>query len=421
MLLKEKHCKIFCGMSGKGPQVILDNNTPYREKIKLNRQIAGLQPSKSVSLMAKTVKLQKKDASIINLTGGEPDFPTPKRICDEVAKQMAAGFTHYTEGPGNEDLRKRIAQKLSEENAAPYEADQILVTPGAKYAVYLAIRAMINSGDEAIWLTPGWVSYPSIIEASGGVPVAVHLDYEEDYRITRDALEEAVSDRTKLLILNYPNNPTGKILTKSDLAELTAFLRAHPNIYVLSDEIYEKIIYDGLKAVSIASVPEFFERTIIVNGFSKCSAMTGWRVGYLACNRQILKVIMKLFQHSISCTSGFLQKGALVALSCEKETEEMRKAYEKRRDLLVEGMKDIPNVTFSEPQGAFYAWVKFDTSLTSEELCDLLLEEARIAGIPGAAYGEAEKVCIRFSFASPEKDLKRMLENLKKFMEKKLL
>lgn len=274
---------------------------------------------------------------------------------------------------------------------------------------------MLNPGDEAIWLTPGWVSYPSIIQISGGVPVAVHLKYEENYRITGEALEAAVSDRTKLLILNYPNNPTGRILTEEDIQAVSSFLRKHPDIYVLSDEIYEKIIFDGNQAVSMASFPEFFERVIVVNGFSKCSAMTGWRVGYLACSPELYQVILKLFQHSMSCTSSFLQKGALAALDCGEDTERMRSAYERRRNLLEEGMKEIPGVEFLAPAGAFYAWVRFDTELDSETLCNSLLEKAKIAGVPGSAYGEEDVVCVRFSFAASEEDLKRMLENLKAY------
>ncbi|MCD8324129.1 MAG: pyridoxal phosphate-dependent aminotransferase [Clostridiales bacterium] len=382
-----------------------------------NQQICNVEPSKSVTLLARTKELQKTDKEIINLTGGEPDFPTPAPICDEVTRQLAAGNTHYTDSRGNEDLRIRIAVKLNEENDAPYTKDQILVTPGAKLAVYLAIRALINPGDEAIWLTPGWVSYPSIVEVSGGVPVAVHLKYEEDYRITAEALEAAASERTKLLILNYPNNPTGRILTDSDIEAVSAFLRNHPDVCVLSDEIYEKIIYDGRQTVSMASFPEFFDRVIVVNGFSKCSAMTGWRVGYLACNPQLYPVILKLFQHAMSCTSGFLQKGALVALDCKEDTERMRQAYERRRDLLVNGMRTIPGVDFVCPQGAFYAWARFDTDLTSGELCDDLLERAKIAGVPGEAYGEEDAVCVRFSFAAADRDLQRMLENLRKYME----
>lgn len=384
--------------------------------MEFNRQISNVEPSKSVTLLAKTKQLQKNDPEIINLTGGEPDFPTPKPICDEINRQLAAGNTHYSDSTGNEDLRIRIAQKLNEENNAPYKAENILVTPGAKYAVYLTIRALINPGDEAIWLTPGWVSYPSIVEASGGRPVAVHLNYEEDYRITYDALEAAVSEKTKLLIINYPNNPTGRILTDADIEALSRFMREHPDIYLLSDEIYEKVVYDNNKIISMASFPEFFERVIVINGFSKCSAMTGWRIGYLACNPALYKVVLKLFQHSMSCTSGFLQKGALVALDCTEDTERMRQAYERRRNLLVEGIRDIPNVEFLAPAGAFYAWLKFDTDKNSEELCNDLLESAKIAGVPGIAYGEEDKVCIRFSFAASEEELECFIVNLKKYM-----
>ena len=289
--------------------------------MEFNRLISNVEPSKSVTLLAKTKELQKTDPEILNLTGGEPDFPTPKAVCDTVVAELAAGHTHYSDSRGDADLRARIARKLQEENHAPYQAENILITPGAKYAVYLTIRALINPGDEAIWLTPGWVSYPSIVEASGGKPVAVHLKYEENYRITEEALEAAASDKTKLLIINYPNNPTGQILTESDIQALTAFLRNHPDVYVLSDEIYEKIVYDQNKIVSLASIPEFFERVVIVNGFSKCSAMTGWRLGYLACTPALYQVVLKLFQHSISCTSGFLQRGALTALDCVEETD----------------------------------------------------------------------------------------------------
>lgn len=385
--------------------------------MEFNRLISNMEPSKSVTLLAKTKELQKTDPEILNLTGGEPDFPTPKAICDTVVAELAAGHTHYSDSRGDADLRARIARKLQEENHAPYQAENILITPGAKYAVYLTIRALINPGDEAIWLTPGWVSYSSIVEASDGKPVAVHLKYEENYRITEEALEAVASDKTKLLIINYPNNPTGQILTESDIQALTAFLRNHPDVYVLSDEIYEKIVYDQNKIVSLASIPEFFERVVIVNGFSKCSAMTGWRLGYLACTPALYQVVLKLFQHSISCTSGFLQRGALTALDCVEETEQMRQAYEKRKNLLFEGIREIPGVELLTPAGAFYAWVKFDTDMDSETLCNDLLNKAKIAGVPGIAYGEEDCVCIRFSFAASEDVLRTMLERLKTYQE----
>ncbi len=390
--------------------------------MEFNKQISNVEPSKSVTLLTKTKELQKTDPEILNLTGGEPDFPTPKAICDTVVAELAAGHTHYSDSRGDAQLRARIARKLQEENHAPFQPGNILITPGAKYAVYLTIRALINPGDEAIWLTPGWVSYPSIVEASGGIPVAVHLKYEENYRITVEALEAAVAEtlgvdtrKTKLLIINYPNNPTGQILTEADIQALTVFLRKHPDIYILSDEIYEKIIYDQKQIISLASIPEFFDRVVIVNGFSKCSAMTGWRLGYLACNPAMYQVVLKLFQHSISCTSSFLQKGALTAMDCVEETEQMRQAYEKRKNLLVKGIREIPGVELLTPAGAFYAWVKFDTDMDSETLCNDLLDKAKIAGVPGIAYGEEDCVCIRFSFAASEDVLKTMLERLKDY------
>ena len=378
--------------------------------MEFNRLISNVEPSKSVTLLAKTKELQKTDPEILNLTGGEPDFPTPKAVCDTVVAELAAGHTHYSDSRGDADLRARIARKLQEENHAPYQAENILITPGAKYAVYLTIRALINPGDEAIWLTPGWVSYPSIVEASGGKPVAVHLKYEENYRITEEALEAAASDKTKLLIINYPNNPTGQILTESDIQALTAFLRNHPDVYVLSDEIYEKIVYDQNKIVSLASIPEFFERVVIVNGFSKCSAMTGWRLGYLACTPALYQVVLKLFQHSISCTSGFLQRGALTALDCVEETEQMRQAYEKRKNLLFEGIREIPGVKI---YGDFLQKnrcpiVSFNIGdYDSSEVSDELFEGWEISTRPGGhcaplmheALGTVEQGAVRFSFS----------------------
>ncbi len=380
-----------------------------------NETISNIPPSRSVTLLARAKELAAEDPDLLNFTGGEPDFPTPRPICDEVTRQMAAGNTHYSDSRGNESLRVRIAEKLARENGGSYTADQILVTPGAKMAIYLAVRALVNPGDEVMWLAPGWVSYSAIVRAAGGVPVTVRLRYAEDYRITREALEAAVTPKTKLLIINYPNNPTGRILTPADLEALTGFLRAHPDVWLLSDEIYEKIIYDGQRMVSMASFPEFADRVIVVNGFSKCSAMTGWRIGYLAAPPDLYDIAWRLFTHTMSCTSGFLQEGARVALDCAAETEDMRRAYEARRDRLVRAIAPIPGVELIAPAGAFYAWVRFDTDMTSEALSEALLEQVKVAGVPGAAYGEEEAVCVRFSFAAPEEDLAELPKRLQTF------
>lgn len=381
-----------------------------------NRIISEIEPSRSVTLMAKAKEMQKSDPSVINLSGGEPDFATPEKICQEVAKALQEGDTHYSDFRGNADLRKRISEKLLEDNEIACTADDILITPGGKYAVYLAVRALINPGDEAIWLTPGWVSYPSIVQASGGMPVAVHLDHKDAYRVHREQLEAATSDRTKLLILNSPNNPTGKVFSKEDLAEIKAFLMAHPDVYVLSDEIYESIVYESYQAESLAADPELADRVIVVNGFSKSSAMTGWRIGYLMCKSKAMTVIQKLFQHTLSCVSGFLQRGALVALDCREETEEMRKAYSRRRDLLLRELSDVPGLHLMTPEGAFYAWIRFDVEEDSAAFAERLLDEAKIAGVPGDAYGEEGGTFVRFSFAASDEVLLELTKRLRRFM-----
>ncbi|MBE6009648.1 MAG: pyridoxal phosphate-dependent aminotransferase [Lachnospiraceae bacterium] len=382
-----------------------------------NRIISEIEPSRSVTLMAKAKEMQKEDPSVINLSGGEPDFATPERICREVTKALKEGDTHYSDFRGNADLRARIADKLLADNGIVCTADDILITPGGKYAVYLTVRALINPGDEAIWLTPGWVSYPSIVQASGGMPVAVHLDHEEEYRVHREQLEAAVSDRTKLLILNSPNNPTGKVFSKEDLKEIKDFLMAHPDVYVLSDEIYESIVYESYTAESLAADPALSERVIVINGFSKSSAMTGWRIGYLMCKNQAMPVIQKLFQHTLSCVSGFLQRGALVALDCKEETQKMREAYSRRRELLLKELGDVPGMKLFTPEGAFYAWIRFDVKEDSAAFAERLLDEAKIAGVPGDAYGEEGGTFVRFSFAASDEVLLEMAKRLRCFME----
>ena len=383
----------------------------------LNTLLDKVEPSKSVTLLAKTRKLQETDPTILNFTGGEPDFDTPKAICDEAYRQMLAGQTHYANAKGDIDLRRALAEKLARENGAPYGEDDILVTTGGKYAIYVAVQAMMNPGDEALWLTPGWVSYPAIVTLCGGTAKAVHLDYDQDYALTADLLEAQTTDKTKLLIINYPNNPTGKLMSEQDMAELKTWMRRHPQVYVISDEIYEKLVYDGKSFTSLASDPEFFGRTLIVNGFSKCSAMTGWRIGYLACPPELMPSVMKIFQHSMSCVATFTQKAAIVALHCEEETEQMRLAYERRRMILYNGIKEIPKAELVKPEGSFYAWVRFDTALDSETVCNRLLEEAGVAGIPGSAYGEEKYPMVRFCYASEDDKLKELVRRLKIFCE----
>lgn len=371
-----------------------------------NKRISGMVPSASLALMSRAKEMQKTDATVIGLAGGEPDFPTPDRICMEAIRYLSSGYTHYVLGPGIPELRNAIQKKLLEDNNIRCAAEDILITPGGKNAVYLAVNALLNEGDEVMILNPAWVSYEPIVLSAGGIPVNVKLDYRQNYRITQDVLEGSVSERTRMLIINYPNNPTGRILSREEADILESFMLRHRDVVLLSDEIYEKILFDGEKTVSMASYETIRERVITVNGFSKCAAMTGWRLGYLAAEKNYFDPIYKLYQHSVSCVSGFVQKAAVVALECTAEINEMREIYEKRRNLFVSALNEIPGVHCEYPAGAFYAWVFFDIQgMSSDEICSYLMERARVVGMPGTAYGEDRVACMRFSFANNTSDV----------------
>lgn len=382
-----------------------------------NTYIENLQPSRSIAFMAQAKQLQAKDSTVISLAGGEPDFDTPKPICEELGRQIAAGYTHYTVGPGLPELRQRIARKLNEENGCHYSADGVIVTPGGKFAIYLAVRSMVNAGDEVMYLEPGWVSYPSIIEASAAVPVPVRLCWDDQFRLTRKALEEKCTENTRMLIINYPNNPTGRNLSREEAEEVRSFMLAHPNVLLLADEIYERIVFDGCENVSMASYADIANRVITVNGFSKSVAMTGWRAGYLACDVKLQKVMNNLFQHTMTCVSGFIQKACVVGLDCKEEIEQMRLRYAQRRDMFITALNAIPGVSCMMPQGAFYAWVRFDVpGMDSEAVCNYILEKAKVVGVPGVAYG-TDECCVRFSFAASDEDLAEAARRIRAAME----
>lgn len=382
-----------------------------------NKEISQLQPSRSIAFMAQAKKMKATDPSIISLAGGEPDFDTPVKIREELKRQLDTGYTHYTVGPGLPELRKAIAEKLREENHCAYTPEGVIVTPGGKFAIYMAVRSMVNPGDEVMYLEPGWVSYPSIIEASAATPVPVRLTWEQDFRITREVLEAKCTGNTKMLIINYPNNPTGRALSMPEALQIKAFLEDHPDVLLLTDEIYERILYSGKENISMASFPEIADRVLTVNGFSKSVAMTGWRVGYVAASDRIAKVMYNLFQHTMTCVSGFIQKAAVTALSCREEIEQMREEYEARRDMFIGGLNAIPGVECMIPEGAFYAWVKFHIpGYDSEGICDYILKTARVVGVPGIAYGTDEP-CVRFSFAASREELETAVKRIAAAMQ----
>jgi len=384
-----------------------------------NHNVTGLAPSASIQLMAKAKEMQAQGLNVINLAGGEPDFDTPAPITQEAITWLQKGFTHYTVGQGLPELRSRIAKKLQDENGLTYSPDEIIVTPGGKNAIFLAISALVNAGDEVMFLDPAWVSYEPMIQSCGGVAVPVVLDYDHDYRITYDVLEAACTEKTKLLIINYPNNPTGRILTKAEAEILSQFMLAHPNLILLSDEIYERIVFDGNVTISPATDARIWDRVITVNGFSKSVAMTGWRMGYLAAPKYIISQIYKIYQHSITCVSGFMQKAATVAFDCTAEIEMMRKSYEERRNIFFAKLNAIDGVEAKIPEGAFYAWVKIEKNdMDSFQIANYLLEEALVVGVPGEAYGKGGAKCIRCSFATALNQLLDAADRMKVALDK---
>lgn len=383
-----------------------------------NKEISSLAPSRSMEFIARAKAMQKTDPTVISLAGGEPDFATPEPICDEAIKWMKSGYTHYTICPGLPELRQGIVEKLAKDNNAIYSPDGVIVAPGGKYAIYLVVRALVNQGDEVMYLEPGWVSYPAIIQASSAKSVPVRLSGSDNFRLTREVLEKHVAQKTKILIVNYPNNPTGKCLSRQEADEIEQFMLAHKDIILISDEIYERIIFDGNSNISPASYESIRDRVVIINGFSKATAMTGWRCGYLATTPEIAKVIYKLYQHTISCVSGFIQKASVVALKCTDEIEQMRKKFEERRNLFIGGLNAIDGVSAKSPEGAFYAWVKFDWGMTSEEVCDYILNNAKVVAVPGIAYGTDEPF-VRFSFAESDEKLAETVRRIAKIAPKK--
>ena len=387
--------------------------------IVFNENLTSMKPSASMKFMKKAADMKAAGVDVMNLSGGEPDFDTPAKITCAGIKALTGGDTHYRVGQGLPALRARIAKKLKEENGISLEDNEILVTPGGKTAIYLSVRALVNKGDEVIILNPAWVSYEPIVIASAGTPVNVELKYEQNYEITMEALESATTAKTKMLIINYPNNPTGRILSEKEAKVIVEWMKKHEDVVVLSDEVYECILFDNNKNISLAKYAEIADRVITVNSFSKSVAMTGWRIGYVAAPRYMIEKIYKIYQHSLTCMSGFIQQAATVALDCKEEIEEMRKSYEMRRDIFIDGLNKIPGVHAEKPQGAFYAWVKIDKKgMDSFQICDYLIEEAKVVGVPGDSYGFGGDKCIRFSFATDLNDLKETVKRIEAALAK---
>jgi aspartate aminotransferase len=379
-------------------------------------RVHNLTPSLTLAIDAKAKALKAKGVDVIGFGAGEPDMDTPEHIKAAAMGSLDAGFTKYTPSSGIPELREAIAEKLKKDNGLDYEPSQIIVTCGAKHACFNAFLATINPGDEVLIPAPYWLSYPEMVKLAGGEPVIVPTTAENNYKITPDLFREYTSPLTKMIVLNTPGNPTGTMYTENELAALVE-VALDDDIQILSDEIYEKLVYDGAKHVSVASFSsEVYNSTIVVNGFSKPYAMTGWRLGYLAAPKDVAAKIDSLQSHSTSNATSFAQKGALAAYKGPQDcVEEMRLEFDKRRLRMCELLDGIPSLSYVKPQGAFYVMVDISRNgQSSIQFAEKLLEDQKVAVVPGVAFGDDKT--IRLSYATSMENIEEGLKRLKKFV-----
>jgi aspartate aminotransferase len=373
-----------------------------------------------IRMAQKSRDLRAKGHDVVSLTVGEPDFDTPLNIQEAATAAMRAGFTHYSPVQGIPELRSALARKLRTENSLDYSANEISIANGAKQAISNAILALIETGDEVIMLAPFWVSYEIAVRFAGGTPVLLTSTITENYKVPAPRIAAAITPATKLLILNSPNNPTGAVWTRQELENIAAVVQANPRLMVLSDEIYEYIMFDGQMA-SIGALPGMRERVITVNGLSKGFAMTGWRLGYAAAVEPIARAMSRM-QGTISAGANqFVQHAAIAALEGPRDTVEvMRLRYKARRDMVVAGLSDIPGLIVPPIPATFYAFPDVSAFLgrkagnhvidTVDRLCDWLLDEHGVAAVPGSAFGAPG--AIRLSFAASEADIEKALARM---------
>lgn len=384
----------------------------------LSRRVSNIAPSMTLAVNDKAKAMQAQGIDVIALAGGDPDFDTPEHITHALFAAVEAGHTHYPAPMiGIPDTLQAIANKMRQENNIPVDdpRHQIIVTPGGKWGLYLALCALLNPGDEVMILEPHWVSYRAMITLAGGTPVAVSLPSEDNFRITAELLAEKVSSKTKAILVNSPCNPTGRVLTQEELNILADFAITE-DIYVISDEIYEKLVFDGRSHISIASLPGMAERTLTINGLTKSYAMTGWRMGWLVGPPNIIKVATKMNSQTVSCAATFTMHACAAALNGpQTAVYEMRDSYQERRDFMVAALNQINGVACRSIEGTFYLFPSFPNSnRNSLELADALLEKAQIAGTPGIAFGQSGEGHVRFAISTAMSDLERAVERLAK-------
>lgn len=388
---------------------------------KLSDRLNRLAPSATLAMSQKSGEMKAQGIDVINMSVGEPDFNTPDHIKEAAKKAIDENYSRYSPVPGYIELRKAIAEKLKKENGLEYSTNEILVSNGAKQSVCNTVMALVNDGEEVIIPAPYWVSYPQMVKLAGGEPVIVEAGFEQNFKMTPEQLEAALTPKTRMLILCSPSNPTGSVYSEEELRGLAEVIKRHEGLYVLADEIYEHINYVG-KHCSIAHIEGMRERTIIVNGVSKAYAMTGWRIGFIAAPEWIVKGCNKLQGQYTSGPCSVSQKAAEAAYTTSQEcVETMRKAFERRRDLIVELAKDIPGLEVNKPEGAFYLFPKcssfFGKSYSgkkienSTDLAMFLLEVGHVATVGGDAFGDP--YCFRMSYATSDDNIREAMKRIK--------
>ncbi|WP_345239043.1 pyridoxal phosphate-dependent aminotransferase [Pontibacillus salipaludis] len=391
--------------------------------MELAKRVQTLTPSSTLAITAKANELKSQGHDVIGLGAGEPDFNTPEHILDAAKNAMDKGHTKYTPSGGIKQLKQAIVEKFENDQGLTYDPDQVIVTTGAKHALYTLFQVLLNDGDEVIVPAPYWVSYPEQIKLAGGNPVIVSAQEENHFKLTPEQLEQSITDRTKAVIINSPSNPTGMVYSKEELTALGEVCN-RKDIMIVSDEIYETLIYGGVSHTSIAQLSEELkERTVIINGVSKSHAMTGWRIGYAAGSKKVIKAMTNLASHSTSNPTTVAQYAALAAYtSSQEEVMTMKEAFSQRLEKLYEWVTAIPGITCMKPQGAFYLFpnvseaVKLTGFASVDDWVKGILEEEKVALVPGSGFGADQNV--RLSYATSLDQLEEAAKRIHRFVEK---
>lgn len=383
------------------------------------KRMESLPFSEIRAVMEKATKMQQAGENVIHLEIGRPDFDTPEKIKEAAYESLKAGHVFYTSNYGIPALRKEIAKWETEHHGVQYDADEVLVTVGVGEATYASMAAFLEDGDEVLVPNPVWLNYIHVPSSLGAVPVTYNLKEENNYQIDMEELESKITDRTKMIVIVNPSNPTGGVLSRETLEKLSQ-LAIKNDLLVVADEIYSQLVYDDTKHVSIASLPGMKERTITLGGFSKAYSMTGWRLGYMCAPRGIIAACVRVHQYTITCASSFVQEAAVTALrDCADDVEAMRQEYQRRKDYAVKALNEIDGISCNDPQGAFYIFVNVKSlGMSSMEVAEYFLEEAKVAMVPGSAFGSEGEGYLRLSYACSYEDLQEAIRRIKDAVEK---